>query len=193
MKRFVGARAQVTGLLVMLVCLNVAVAGAGTAAGDVGPKSLSVSLAGAGGGEVTSSPAGIDCSTTPSTCMHQFAYGTSVTLTVASAARSSFDGWSGACTGTGTCSVTMSLDKAVTATFSVNSPPVSQCVVPKLKGKTLRTARRALKAHSCALGSIRHAFSSKVKEGHVISQKPRSGRHLTHGAKVDLALSKGKH
>ena len=40
-----------------------------------------------------------------------------VTLTTA-ASRSTFTGWSGACSGTGQCSVTMDADKTVTATFN---------------------------------------------------------------------------
>jgi hypothetical protein len=40
-----------------------------------------------------------------------------VTLTAAPAAGSAFNGWSGACSGTGTCQVTMSQAQAVTATF----------------------------------------------------------------------------
>jgi YVTN family beta-propeller protein len=44
--------------------------------------------------------------------------GTVVTLTPVPAAGSRFSGWSGACSGTGTCSVTMNAAKSVTATFT---------------------------------------------------------------------------
>jgi len=40
-------------------------------------------------------------------------------LTATAAAGSTFTGWSGACTGTGTCVVTMDQDRAVTATFDL--------------------------------------------------------------------------
>ena len=53
---------------------------------------LSVSRSGTGGGNVTSAPAGIDCGTT---CSHTFSSGTSVTLTAAASAGSTFAGWSG--------------------------------------------------------------------------------------------------
>lgn len=43
--------------------------------------------------------------------------GTKVTLTATPAAGWIFTGWSGACTGTGACEVTMTMDKAVKATF----------------------------------------------------------------------------
>jgi Leucine-rich repeat (LRR) protein len=75
---------------------------------------LSVSKTGTGSGTVTSSPAGISCG---STCSHAFNYNTSVVLTAAPAAGSKFSGWSGSCTGTGTCTVIMSAAKSATANF----------------------------------------------------------------------------
>jgi hypothetical protein len=75
---------------------------------------LSVTPAGTGEGEVTSSPAGIDCG---ATCSAEFAEGTEVTLSATPEAGSEFAGWSGACTGLGSCKVTMSEAKSVTATF----------------------------------------------------------------------------
>jgi uncharacterized repeat protein (TIGR02543 family) len=64
---------------------------------------------------VTSSPAGINCG---STCAATFASGTAVTLTARAANHYVFAGWSGACSGTGTCTVTMTADRTVTATFA---------------------------------------------------------------------------
>ena len=59
---------------------------------------LTVSLAGTGGGSVTSSPAGIDCSAAVgSDCSEIYAYGTDVTLTATAASGSTFTGWSGIC------------------------------------------------------------------------------------------------
>lgn len=72
-----------------------------------------------GTGTVTSSPAGINCG---ATCSASYNSGTSVTLTATAAAGSTFTGWSGACTGTGSCIVTMSAAKSVTATFTVPPP-----------------------------------------------------------------------
>jgi hypothetical protein len=81
---------------------------------------LTVSLAGTGSGTVTSSPAGINCGID---CSDAYASGTEVTLTAASATGSTFSGWSGACTGTGACKVTMSATRSVTATFTKESTP----------------------------------------------------------------------
>jgi hypothetical protein len=84
---------------------------------------LTVSGAGTGSGSVSSSPSGIiSCSITAGvagspTCSATIAGGGSVTLTATAASGSTFTGWSGACSGTGSCVVSMTQDRAVTATF----------------------------------------------------------------------------
>ena len=83
---------------------------------------LSVVSAGTGSGAVTSAPAGISCGTT---CSGSFAAGTSVILTATPNASSTFTGWSGACSGTGTCAVTMNAARSVTATFAVRTFTIS--------------------------------------------------------------------
>ena len=88
-----------------------------TATFNLNPYTLTVTKAGTGSGTVTSSPAGISCGTD---CSEPYSSGTVVTLTAAATAGSSFAGWSGACTGTGACQVTMSAAQAVTATFNLN-------------------------------------------------------------------------
>ena len=67
-----------------------------------------------------------------------------------------------------------------------------RCTVPKLKGKRLAAARRAIKAHDCSVGKVERALSTTITKGRVISQKPKPHRLLTHGAKVNLTVSKGK-
>jgi hypothetical protein len=66
---------------------------------------------------VTSSPAGISCG---SDCSESYTSGTSVTLTAAAAGGSTFAGWSGACSGTGTCVLSMTAARSVTATFNTS-------------------------------------------------------------------------
>ncbi len=75
---------------------------------------LTVTMAGSGTGTVTSSPAGISCGLD---CQEGYLAGTIVTLTAVPSTGYGFTGWSGACTGTGTCTVTMNGAKTVTATF----------------------------------------------------------------------------
>jgi hypothetical protein len=71
------------------------------------------------------------------------------------------------------------------------SPPPPDCVVPKLKGKTLAAARKLLSKAHCALGKV---TKPKVKKHHkqpklvVSSTKPGAGAKLSNGAKVALKL-----
>lgn len=86
------------------------------------PDTVYITLAGTGGGTVTSD-AGFSCSTT---CWEVFNF-TSVTLTATADASSIFTGWSGgACTGTAPCTIP-SIEGAhgvtlVTATFDAAAP-----------------------------------------------------------------------
>ena len=84
---------------------------------------LLVARAGTGTGVVTSLPAGINCG---SDCSQSYPAGTMVTLTATPTGLSTFTGWSGGgCTGTAPCTVTMSAATNVTATFGVNSYPLT--------------------------------------------------------------------
>jgi uncharacterized repeat protein (TIGR02543 family) len=78
-------------------------------------QELTVVKAGGGGGTVTSNPAGITCG---ADCVRSFRQGTRVSLTARADATSTFTGWGGACSGIGTCAVTMDSAKSVTATFA---------------------------------------------------------------------------
>ena len=69
--------------------------------------------------------------------------------------------------------------------------PRPPCIVPKVKGKSLRVARRNIKRAHCRTGTIKHGYS-KIKRGHVISQRPRPMRHLHNGANVNLVISEGR-
>jgi len=81
---------------------------------------LTVSKSGTGTGTVTSSPAGINCGFE---CEAEFEEGEEVELSQSAETGSEFTGWGGACTGAGTCKVTMSEAKSVTATFDLESTP----------------------------------------------------------------------
>jgi beta-lactam-binding protein with PASTA domain len=43
-----------------------------------------------------------------------------------------------------------------------------------------------------ATGAVTRAYSSKVKKGRVKSQRPRPGKRLKSGARVDLVVSRGR-
>ncbi|PJE57895.1 MAG: hypothetical protein COU81_03600 [Candidatus Portnoybacteria bacterium CG10_big_fil_rev_8_21_14_0_10_36_7] len=67
------------------------------------------------GGVVNSSPAGISCG---ADCSESFVANTSVVLTALPSSGYTFSGWSGACSGTNNCSISMSSNKSVGASFT---------------------------------------------------------------------------
>jgi uncharacterized repeat protein (TIGR03803 family) len=73
---------------------------------------LQVSTSGNGG--VTSTDGFINC---PGTCSHSYFDNTQVTLNATPATGWAFTGWGGACSGTGSCQVTMTQNTNVSATF----------------------------------------------------------------------------
>ena len=75
---------------------------------------LMVAAAGSGSGQVTGP--GIAC---PGDCTQSYTVDTEVVLHAAPDPGSAFTGWGGDCAGAGECSVTMSSDRSVTATFAM--------------------------------------------------------------------------
>ncbi len=79
---------------------------------------VTVATDGSGEGTVTN-PAGIACGAGSIECSRLFQAGQSVTLTALASESSDFAGWSGACSGTADCTVTVDAAKSVTATFTL--------------------------------------------------------------------------
>ena len=80
----------------------------------------------------------------------------------------------------------MSANRTVKASFA------KTCTVPQLKGKLLAQARRAIILARCSVGSVTGAYSSSVKKGRVVSQRPVASAHRAAGVRVNLVVSKGK-
>jgi hypothetical protein len=94
----------------------------------VSEATLSVTLAGNGNGTITSvqagTPSGIACTSDSSAhCSTLFTVGTVVEL-LETPINSTFTGWSGACSGTGPCRITMNSPQSVTATFAADPASV---------------------------------------------------------------------
>jgi phospholipase C len=88
------------------------------------PPTLAVTISGAiGSGTVAGTPGNItECKPGGDGCFGSFAYGTDVTLTATPGTGYTFAGWSGAgCSGTATCSVTVTANTSVEATFSTTA------------------------------------------------------------------------
>lgn len=91
-------------------------------------ETLAVSISGSGAGTVTSNPPGINC---PTTCSAVFPQDTNVTLSESAGSNDVFSSWTGACSGTADCSVTLSGADSVTANFStvIVPPPTPSAFV----------------------------------------------------------------
>ncbi|HEV2992435.1 MAG TPA: choice-of-anchor D domain-containing protein [Candidatus Angelobacter sp.] len=129
---------------------------------------LSVVNQGFGVWTVTSGDGSINCG---SACSASFASGATVTLTASAGPASSFAGWGGACSGTQTCTVTMTTAQTVFATFTagLRFVPVTPCRIadtrnangpfggPFLAGQTTRSF--AVPSSACSIPSTAQAYS----------------------------------
>lgn len=97
--------------------------GGGSGGGEGGSRTLTVTMTTFDPGDnVTSDPAGIDCAISQgrdvAVCTASFPKDTDVELTASGGTRRSpFNGWGGDCSGSGGCSVVMSKNRSVTASF----------------------------------------------------------------------------
>lgn len=62
------------------------------------------------------------------------------------------------------------------------------CVVPKLKGTKLKAAKKKLKKAGCKVGKVAKEDGVSAKTGKVVGQKPKPGKKLAPGAKVNVIL-----
>ena len=94
--------------------------------GSVSTYTLTVTNGGNGTVTGTGGTANINCG---STCSETENSGTAVTLTATANSGYTFSGWSGACSGTGTCSAPFTANASVGATFSlINTTGTSQTI-----------------------------------------------------------------
>ena len=68
---------------------------------------------------------------------------------------------------------------------------ISLVTVPALTGKTVAGAKRSIRVHGCSVGTITYVRSPTVERGRVISQRPKFGRTVKPGTKVNLRVSSG--
>jgi hypothetical protein len=66
----------------------------------------------------------------------------------------------------------------------------TQCVVPRVAGRLLASAKHLLRKASCGVGKVTRKAASRRKRGRVLGQKPAAGTRLDEGAKVALVVGK---
>lgn len=145
---------------------------------------LSVSRSGKGLGTVTSSLTGIHCGTT---CSYAYGDGTVVTLTATPNSYSTFAGWTGACTGTSGCTVTMNQVRTVKATFTIGKVGPIALSASGLRGLAKALARKVQERIYWAGAMAGHSYEfTRTLLGYgYVRYLPRSvragakGRYLT--------------
>jgi len=65
------------------------------------------------------------------------------------------------------------------------------CRVPRLIGRTVPQARKAIARQLCSVGSVRRRSSRARLEGRVVGQHPREGSLLGAHATIDLTIGRG--
>jgi PASTA domain len=71
-----------------------------------------------------------------------------------------------------------------------NPAPAAEahCMVPKLKGKKLKAAKKKIRAADCKIGHVGKKKGVTAKTGEVKKQNPKPGKVLAPGSKVSLKL-----
>jgi IPT/TIG domain/PASTA domain len=70
--------------------------------------------------------------------------------------------------------------------------PVAHCVVPNLKGKSLKAAKKALVGGDCKLGTVKKLAGATSKTGKVTKQGSKAGTKLAAGSKVSVTVKSTK-
>jgi IPT/TIG domain/PASTA domain len=87
----------------------------------------------------------------------------------------------------GTVDVTVTTVAGTSATTRSDQFTYQGCVVPKLKGKKVKAAKKAIRQANCKLGTIQRRNG---KPGRVIRQKPKPGKVLAPRTKVNLVVGR---
>ena len=64
-------------------------------------------------------------------------------------------------------------------------------MVPRVVGLSLARAKARIRSRHCSVGHVTRKFSTLKKNGKVLAQVPKAGKHLKRGAKVNLVVGKG--
>jgi uncharacterized delta-60 repeat protein len=78
-------------------------------------------------------------------------------------------------------------DFAVARYLAVPPP----CKVPNVRGKKLARAKASIRRARCAIGKVSRRSSGRAKKGRILSQRPKAGRVVPGGTRVNLVVSRG--
>jgi hypothetical protein len=74
-------------------------------------------------------------------------------------------------------------------TYSTPPPPPPTCKVPKLKGKTLKSAKKRIRFADCRVGKLTKKEGATAKTGEVVKQVPKPGATVPADTKVKVTLA----
>jgi hypothetical protein len=98
--------------------------------------------------------------------------------------------WSAPASDPGPAGTTSQTPAGSTTTTAATTPVVVKCKVPKLRGRTLRSAKRLLLRSHCRLGKVTRKATTRVRSRRVLKSKPRAGSVRTRGARIAVVLAK---
>lgn len=90
----------------------------------------------------------------------------------------------------GACALVLALALPAGASTRLDATP-KRCVVPKVVGKRLVSARIFVLAGGCRIGRVVRVGSVIVPRRRVLAQRPGPGRRLPAGSRVHLVVSSG--
>lgn len=125
-----------------------------TITGTNSDQVLTVSIS--GNGTISSSPAGVTCSS--QVCTGAFAEGTSVSLTAHPNSGETFSGWGGSCSGSSTCVVALTTAMTVSASFTSSTPVPNHTLSVTLSGEGSGSVVSSPQGLNCTNGTCSAQF-----------------------------------
>jgi hypothetical protein len=88
----------------------------------------------------------------------------------------------------GAADITISTVAGTTPLTAADQFTYKACVVPKLKGKTLKAAKKRIRKAGCKVGKVKRRNGVTAKTGKVVKQAPKPRKALAPGTKVNVTL-----
>jgi hypothetical protein len=88
----------------------------------------------------------------------------------------------------GTTNITVITTAGSSVADTADQFTYTACVVPKLKGKKLKAAKKNLAKSGCKIGKVTKRKGASAKKGKVLRQGSKPGKDLAPGSKVGVAL-----
>jgi len=158
---------------------------------------LTVTVTGTGTGSVSASAGAIaGCAAGAGVCTGSYLRGTTVTLTPAPAAGNEFAGWSGACSGTGPCAVTLAGATSVAARFDPTATAAAQAArTARPSVRIVRTADRrsvlVVRVRASAAGRLRLTATRTPGRARAATRVCRVTATATRAGTIDLRCPLG--